>query len=506
MANTTDLRIDIASEFTGAQAFGKAEKATKTLSSSVKKLAAALGIAYGVNGLARYSKEAVAGFVAEQKQVLALTNTVRNLGLEFANPSILAYINSLSRMSGVLDDELRPAMQRLLQVTGSVSASQKILAQSIEVSRATGVDLLTVSQDLAQAYVGNLRGLRKYNLGLTQAELQASSFADIQARLNTLFAGSSQAYLESYAGQMDRLKVAAAEAKDEIGRGLVTAISNLNGGGSDGLQRSISLIDSLSTGLGKLFERLGAGTNAWGKLLSGDISGAVAVAKGISTKPAYTGAIPSIQSAVAASQQKKAEAAAVKRNKELIALQKKQLSATKAITASKKASAVFDMDQIQIVAALKGKITEEESIRLRLQSAILMGNNSEAARLTVELSKTAGMTKELSTWLANLPTAKNPFEAWQSYLDGILNTIRTIATVSSTHVGGTGMADFGGASYELPTNPYAGTYYGETGRDPMPVNITISTTDQFTNALRYDLVDSSMSGSFAQLNRNVSSF
>jgi len=503
VANTTDLRIDIASEFTGAQAFGKAEKATKTLSSSVKKLAAALGLAYGVNGLARYSKEAVAGFVAEQKQVLALTNTVRNLGLEFASPSILTYINSLSRMSGVLDDELRPAMQRLLQVTGSVSASQKILAQSIEVSRATGVDLLTVSQDLAQAYVGNLRGLRKYNLGLTQAELQASSFADIQARLNTLFAGSSQAYLESYAGQMDRLKVAAAEAKDEIGRGLVTAISNLNGGGSDGLQRSISLIDSLSTGLGKLFERLGAGTNAWGKLLSGDISGAVAVAKGVTMKPAYTGAIPSIQSAVAASQQKKAEAAAVKRNKELIALQKKQLSATKAITASKKASAVFDMDQIQIVAALKGKITEEEAIRLKLQSAILMGNNSEAARLTVELSKTVGMTQELSTWLRNLPTAKNPFEAWQNYLDGIMGTLQKIATQAIPNAG---FSMGGGAGYEVPTNPYAGTYYGETGRDPMPVNIVISTTDQFASALRYDLLDNSLSGKQSAVDRNLGSF
>jgi aminopeptidase N len=228
----------------------------------------------------------------------------------------------------------------------------------------------------------------------------------------------------------------------------------------------------------------------------------VAVAKGATMKPAYTGSIPSIQSAVAASQQKKAEAAAVKRNKELIALQKKQLSATKAITASKKASAVFDMDQIQIVAALKGKITEEESIRLRLQSAILMGNNSEAARLTVELSKTAGMTKELSTWLANLPTAKNPFEAWQSYLDGIMNTISRIAT--STPQAGFSMG--GGAGYEVPTNPYAGTYYGETGRDPMPVNIVISTTDQFASALRYDLLDNSLSGKQSAVDRNLGSF
>jgi hypothetical protein len=135
-----------------------------------------------------------------------------------------------------------------------------------------------------------------------------------------------------------------------------------------------------------------------------------------------------------------------------------------------------------------------------------MGNNSEAARLTVELSKTVGMTQELSTWLRNLPTAKNPFEAWQSYLDGIMGTLQRIATVSSTHVGGTGMADFGGASYELATNPYAGTYYGETGRDPMPVNITISTTDQFASALRYDLLDNSLSGKQSAVDRNLGSF
>jgi hypothetical protein len=84
-----------------------------------------------------------------------------------------------------------------------------------------------------------------------------------------------------------------------------------------------------------------------------------------------------------------------------------------------------------------------------------------------------------------------------------MGTLQKIATQAIPNAG---FSMGGGAGYELPTNPYAGTYYGETGRDPMPVNITISTTDQFTNALRYDLVDSSMSGSFAQLNRNTSSF
>jgi hypothetical protein len=84
-----------------------------------------------------------------------------------------------------------------------------------------------------------------------------------------------------------------------------------------------------------------------------------------------------------------------------------------------------------------------------------------------------------------------------------MGTLQRIATQS---IPSAGFSMGGGSGYELPTNPYAGTYYGETGRDPMPVNIVISTTDQFTSALRYDLLDNSLSGSQAQLSRNLGSF
>lgn len=506
MANVTDLRIDLAAQFTGKTAFDKAQASTAKLERSVKNLGKSFGIAIGTTAIVRFGKSAAAAFIADEKAASVLANTMKNLGLQMSAPSVEAYIQSLERATGVVDDQLRPAMQTLLQVTGSVTNSQKILAQAIEVSRATGIELTTVAQDLGQAYVGNTRGLRKYSLGLTQAELKAASFADIQARINTLFGGANEAYLKTYAGQMERLGVAAGEAKETIGKGLVDALIALSG--SKG-------VDDLAIKIEGIAKNVSGVINGIAKFIvatQGLFSGRSAAEVNAQFAPkAVNNVTPSISSMVQASEQKKAEAAAVKRQKELVSLQKKQLSATKSITAAKKASAIFDMDQIQIVAALKGKLTEEEKIRLQLQSAILMGNNDEAKRLTIELSKTVGMSQELSTWLRNLPDAKNPFEAWKAFLDGILGQMQTIsmgASVGSTHVGGTGLADWGAAAYEAITNPYGtGSYYGATGRDmPSNLNIVVTGGDAITQQLRFDLIGSSASGSASSLNRTTSSF
>jgi hypothetical protein len=505
----TNLRIDIASEFTGAKAFKKAQDSTSNLEKNVKNLGRTLGITLGSAAIIKFAKESVKAFIADDKAATILANTMKNLGLEMSAPRIEQYVQSLEKATGVVDDQLRPAMQTLLQVTGSVTNSQKILTQAIEVSRATGVDLTTVAQDLGQAYVGNTRGLRKYSLGLTQAELKTASFTDITDRMTKLFGGANEAYLSTYAGQMERLAVAAGEAQEAIGKGLVDALANLGGGGAGGIDKIIKIMEDLSFYTGKFIRGFGGQIGALGKLLTGDFRGALALLNSSSQNEAYKGAIPSISGMVQASEQKKAEAAAVKRNKELLAAQNKQLKATKAITASKKASAIFDMDQIQIVAALKGRITEEERVRLQLQSAILMGNNDEARRLTIELSKTVGMSQELSYFLRNLPDAKNPFELWSTYLDAIISKVRTIQIPPAmSSQGQTGFADFGGAAFEKPTNPFGtGSYYGATGRDmPSNLNIVVTGGDAITQQLRFDLIGSSASGSASSLNRTTSSF
>jgi phage I-like protein len=70
------------------------------------------------------------------------------------------------------------------------------------------------------------------------------------------------------------------------------------------------------------------------------------------------------------------------------------------------------MDQIQIIAALKGKITDEERTRLKLQLAILTENASEASKLAGEVAKAQGLTKDLVAYYSDMPKAADPFDAW----------------------------------------------------------------------------------------------
>jgi hypothetical protein len=141
-------------------------------------------------------------------------------------------------------------------------------------------------------------------------------------------------------------------------------------------------------------------------------------------------------------QQRVAEAAAAKRNKEMLALQNKQVKAQKALTAeqkkqamAKKQSALFDLDQIQLVAALKGNLSKEEELRVKLQLALLTDNTSEAEKLSQRLANSIDSTGELAAYLRNLPDAKNPFAGWDEWLK---NFTKNLATVTGSTIPTTG--------------------------------------------------------------------
>jgi hypothetical protein len=432
------ILINIASEFTGKKEFKKAEKATFDLDKSVKKLGKSLGLALSTTAVVAFGKAAVKAFAEDEAAAARLSKTVDNLGLAFANPQISAFIETLSETSGVVDDQLRPAMQKLLTTTGSVIASQKLLAQSIDISRGSGVDLSTVTQDLANAYVGNIRGLRKYNLGLTQAELQAASFTTIQEKLNAQFGGSSAAFLATYAGQMQVLTTAAGEAKETIGGGLIDAFKII--AGDTTITDLSGKIATLATNIADFFRGMAQGFRDLAAMpvikqliqlaglmlkIAGKVAGAVIdpfVTEGArrrSSGMASSSANSHLAGLTAASNAKasaKAETDAKKRAAALSKDQKKTTAEIKKQNALKKAGTIFDLDQIGLIAALKGQLSEEEKKRVLAQLALLAGNVSEAKRLTDEIILAQDGGKELAAFLAKLPDARNPFAYLEKYL------------------------------------------------------------------------------------------
>jgi hypothetical protein len=131
-------------------------------------------------------------------------------------------------------------------------------------------------------------------------------------------------------------------------------------------------------------------------------------------------------------QRQKADAAAAKRQKELAALTAKQTALTakqtkalKEQTALQKANALLDkasmvmnMDLIQNTAALMGKITADESLRLKLQQAILLDNSKEAGNLAQQLLRSQTEAIKLAM--------TNPVNGWSQYFSDALAALEQL--------------------------------------------------------------------------------
>ena len=438
-----DLRVDIAAEFVGKKAFKEADVAAMRLDKTVKKLARTFGVTLGAGAIVAYSKAAVKAFAADEAAANRLSSAVDNLGLSFSKVQVASFISDLERTASIADDVLRPAFQSLLNITGSLTKSQELLNNAIQISRASGVDLGTVVNDLGKGYVGITRGLIKYNTGLTRAELTTKGFNEILGIMLAKSAGAAQDYLTTTSFKMDTLALASENAKETIGKGLVDAFARI-GGGTEAADAA-KAIDNIAKAVNGVTLVLGTAIGLVNKFRQvytnflidplGTGTGGGAASTGRSASPAGT--------AVRLRQQREAEAAATRRAKEVANLTKKQVAATKALTAEqkkqnslKKSATVFDMDQIELIAALKGKLSEEDRKRVEAQLALLNENDALAQKLTREILMAQDATGGLYQYFLSIGDAKikNPFAFLDEWLINFQDKLNNLKLPTMTNV------------------------------------------------------------------------
>lgn len=388
----TDLSVKIGAQFVGKDAFNKAEKSLKRLA----KQGAALALGGGVLAFGRSSVQA---FYESEKQAKSLYQTLSNLGLAFQAPAVNDYIKKLSLASGIVDDDLNPAFQKLLIATKDVSKAQDLLKTSLDVSAGTGKGLEAVTTAISKAYLGNTTALQRLGVGLTAAQLKAGDFDSTITALNGNFYGQAAAAVEGYTGQIDRLGIAYDQLKERVGKSI------LDIGGSVGRFVEYTKI-ALSTGLTISAEEQ-------------------AKLKGVFFNKNMASGFGNVYDT---NKNVKAQAMA----------SDKQLKATKALTKAqqdqlklKKAGTMFDTEQAGILIALQGKITDNEKLRLELQLALLQGNTKEADRLSNALLLSQAQTTGLASFIANLPKALNPFADYPAYIQMALAELAKLAAAQS---------------------------------------------------------------------------
>lgn len=485
-----NLVFSVASEYDG-KGLGKARKDVNAFSRNIKNLARTVGVTLSAAALVKFGKDSVKAFSDAQREGVVLTNTMKNLGLSFATSQVDAYINTIGKLYGVTGEQAVPAMQALLSATGSVTKSQQLMNTALNISAQTGIGVTEVAKGLSQAYLGNRKALGAYNTGLTKTELQLMTFTDLQLRLDKIFAGSAKDAAATYSGQMLILAENAQQAKEIIGKGLVDSFVLLAGEGSlpsatTAMQDFATATAEATLGAAALIDKIkvsakGLRYDVINPLLFSIFSeggaidklraeGRKATAKSMGAPGAISGKFPT--GAAYFALQEKADAAQVKRQKELAAIEKKRLDNIKKLAAEAakklaldKASAflnqankLFDIDRIQLTAAAIAKQTEEDYVRIRLKTnileledAIAEGNVEGAAKfasLITEDARLLGVLRDNAFALKDVP---NPFDAWMASLQAALAALLAIANFKPPAVSAIG----------TPNNNYVGgTYLG----------------------------------------------
>jgi hypothetical protein len=405
--------IDIAAEFTGKKAFKQAETSTEKLTKSVKTLAKTFGLAYSGTQVLAFAKASVKAAAADEKAQNQLALALKNVGLGRDAASSEAYIQNLQSQYGIVDDLLRPAYQTLAVATRDSAESQRLLNLALDISASTGKDLGAVTTALSRAYLGNNTALTRLGVGISKADLKTKSFYDVTTQLADTFKGSATAAAATFQGSMDKLAVASANVQEIIGTGIIDALKGLGEDNSvqdlaDTMQDAALYTADVIRGIGVLTEKLKGlpGVGSFNVGMIPILGSYLQILRGLGKSAPATG-FPQGPPADLTRQFPKTQSKSDKIAKDTLKVNKESLKLAKA-------RATFDLQKIQIEAALKGKISEEDKIRLKLMKAIEDENLAGIEKYQKALETAQTKTKELTELLATVKTLelKDPFGAW----------------------------------------------------------------------------------------------
>ena len=452
-----EVRVDIVSDFK-ERGFKKAQSATDRLEKSFKRLGKQIASVFAARQLIRFTRDSVQAFAAEEKAIKSLSFSLQNLGLAFEGANIEKYLKQTERTTSVAAGELRPAFQQLVGATLDVSKAQDLLNTALNISAVSGKDLSSVTNALSRAYLNDVGALGKLNIGLTGAQLKTMSFAEVQDELNKKFGGAASKQAETYAGKIAALDNAFNNARETIGEKFIRALENVAEGDFD---KVLDGIANAADKVGDAFIRISYTQRALKAALSGNFSQIAKLQEQMDLELAggfgVRGRVPAGVLAKQTAEQRKLLKQAEAARKKAEAEAKKREALEKA---RKRANTIFDMENIQIVAALQGKIDGEQRTRLVTLLALNTENYKAAEKLAdvvVRLNEPAlrnlgvmieagdsvdDLIKKLITSQAKLaalqltaedfPELDNPFEEWENSLEKILEMLMKILAMNTT--------------------------------------------------------------------------
>ena len=158
------------------------------------------------------------------------------------------FLDTLSQQVGVFDDDLRPAMGKLVRGTGSLSKAQELLSLSLDASAVSGKPLDAVASAMSKAFNGNTTSLIKMFPELKKSK---DLFGDL--------AKTVEGTAVQQATPFDKFNVAMDNLKEKLGAVVLPLITDFidqmmkPGGAIDQVGQFLEDLTNPKTDAGKMF-------------------------------------------------------------------------------------------------------------------------------------------------------------------------------------------------------------------------------------------------------------
>jgi predicted RNA binding protein with dsRBD fold (UPF0201 family) len=379
------------------KALKKGQKELSAFDKQAQQLGKTFNRVFAATAIVAFGKKAISAFAADEAAAKSLAVQLENTGNAFRVDEVETYIAKLQNLYKVLDDQLRPAFQTLLNATGSVTLSQSALETALNVSAGTGASLETVINAIAAGVRGQTKAIKGLNTGIDANIIATGDMNKIMAALEKRFTGAALARLDTYAGKMDALKVAAADATEIIGAGLLDALSAL--GKDNSIDQAANSMNGFAIAVANTARGMGDLIAQVKQIIDSDVGkfllGLTALLT-LGKKQLILGAVGLIAYDIGKPKPSSNFTYGSGNPRADLILQKKLTTAKKdeynIITASNKARTEidklkdkFDLERIGLAAALNFNISAEDKLRVNALQAIANNNEALAKKYNAEL-------------------------------------------------------------------------------------------------------------------------
>jgi hypothetical protein len=207
------------------------DKVVATSTFRLKSFAKAGAIAAAA-GMAIFAKNSIQAALAQERLDKSVEQSLRSINQLDQLPSVNSFISGIEKASNITKDRLTPAINGLIIQTADLTKAQDLFNVAVDTSVGAGVDLTQVSDALGKASRGNFKALGALGLGFDAVTAKEIGLAEITDYLTLKFGGAAKRATETFGGQLDALKISAGAAQTSLGEGFITATEILIGGGN----------------------------------------------------------------------------------------------------------------------------------------------------------------------------------------------------------------------------------------------------------------------------------